>query len=126
MPPANAIWDEELQLAGAQVIELPATDNRACCDSSLKMTGLLEQAGFTTAKAWSESLEHRWRPEGHFDYHVRSTSRLRLLSLNAADRDDCLRRIRARLSSSDPDQYLYRGDVFMATAVKSDHAGDEQ
>src|SRR5207247_11037717 len=43
-PAASAIWDDELQAAGAQVIQLPAVDNRACCDSTPKMTTLLEQA----------------------------------------------------------------------------------
>jgi hypothetical protein len=123
MPPANAIWDEELQLAGAQVIELPATDNRACCDSSLKMTGLLEQAGFVEAKVWSETIEHRWRPDDHFDYQIHSTSRLRLQSLDAQDREACIGRVRERLSRADHQQYVYRGEVFIATAVKS---GDEQ
>ncbi len=60
--PANAIWDDELQAAGARMIELPAVDNRACCDSAQKMTTLLGQAGFASIKVWSESIEHRWRP----------------------------------------------------------------
>jgi ubiquinone/menaquinone biosynthesis C-methylase UbiE len=119
VPLANAIWDEELQVAGAQVLELPATDNRACCDSPLKMTSLLEQAGFVSIKVWGESIEHRWRPDEYFDYQVRSTSRLRLQSLSATDREACLSRVRERLSSANDDQYLYRGEVFMATAVKA-------
>ncbi len=100
MPPANAIWDEELQVAGAQVIDLPAVDNRACCDGPQKMTALLEQAGFVSIKVWTESLEHRWRPEDHFDYQQGSTSRVRLQSLDAEDRETCLRRIRDRLSGA--------------------------
>jgi len=31
-----------------------------------------------------------------------------------------LRRVRDRLSGADDEQYLYRGEVFMATAVKAD------
>ncbi|OLC65201.1 MAG: hypothetical protein AUI42_02875 [Actinobacteria bacterium 13_1_40CM_2_65_8] len=126
MAPANAIWDDELQAAGAQMVELPAVDNRACCDSARKMTALLGQAGFVSIKVWSESIEHRWRPEDHFDYQVRSTSRLRLLSLTETDRGACLDRIRRRLSSADGDQYVYRGNVFIATAVKADHPSDNQ
>ncbi len=119
VPPANAIWDDELQAAGAQVLELPATDNRACCDSAEKMTTLLEQAGFVSIEVWSEAIEHRWRPEDYFDYQVRSTSRLRLLSLTATDREACLHRVRRRLSGADDKQYVYRGEVFIATAVKA-------
>lgn len=119
MPSANAIWEEELQAAGAQVLELPATDNRACCDNTQKMTALLEEASFDSIKVWTESIKHRWRSEDHFDYQVRSTSRLRLASLSAADREAAFRRIRARLSRADDKQYVYRGEVFIATAVNA-------
>lgn len=117
VPRANAVWDDELQASRAQVIELPAVDNRACCDSTQKITKLLEQSGFVSIKVWSESIEHRWRPEDHFDYQMRSNSRLRLLSLSATDREACVRRIRGQLSGADDEQYVYRGEVFMATAV---------
>jgi ubiquinone/menaquinone biosynthesis C-methylase UbiE len=123
MPPANAIWDDVLQSAGAQIFELPAVDNRACCDSAHKMTALLEKAGFVSIKVRSESIEHRWRPEDHFDYQMRSTLRLRLQSLDVEDREACLRRVRDRLAGADGEQYLYRGEVFMATAVKAHHSG---
>lgn len=120
MPPANAIWDDELQAAGAQIFKLPAVDNHACCDNTQKMTALLEKAGFVSINVWSESIEHRWRPDDHFEYQVGSTSRLRLQSLEVMDREACLRRVRARLSGGDGEQYVYRGEVFMATAVKAD------
>jgi ubiquinone/menaquinone biosynthesis C-methylase UbiE len=119
--PASAIWDDELQAAGAQVIPLPAVDNRACCDSTQKMATLLEQVGFVSIKVWTESIEHRWRPEDHFDYQVHMNSRLRLQSLEVQDREVCLREIRDRLSGANDEQYVYRGEVFMATAVKPDH-----
>ena len=54
VPMANAVWDEELEAAGACVLELPATDNRACCDSAEKLTALLEQAGFIVTRVWLE------------------------------------------------------------------------
>jgi len=123
VPMANAIWDEELEAAGAHYLELPATDNRACCDSAQKMTTLLGQAGFVSIKVWSESIEHRWRPEDHFDYQVGSTSRLRLQSLDVENRKACLRRVRDRLSGAEDEQYVYRGEVFVATAVKAGSSG---
>jgi len=120
-PPASAIWDEELQAAGAQVIGLPAVDNRTCCDSTQKMTTLLEQAGFVSIKVWTETIQHRWRSEDHFDYQIRMSSRLRLQSLDVDDREACLRRVRDRLSDADDTQFVYHGEVFMATAFKADH-----
>jgi len=103
-PQANAIWDEELELSGARVLELPVTDNRGCCDVS--------------PEVWTESLEHLWLPEDHIAYQVGSTSRLRLQSLDDVERHDCLGRVRDRLSHVDTEGYTYRGQVVMATAVK--------
>lgn len=126
MPPANAIWDEELQAAGAQVVELPAVDNRTCCDSTEKITRLLERAGFVSIRVWTESIEHRWQPAAHFDYQVGSTSRLRLESLDIEDREACLSRIRDRLSGANKEQYVYRGEVIMAMAAKARHSATSQ
>ena len=123
VPMANAVWDEELEAAGARVLELPATDNRACCDSAHKVTSLLEQAGFGVARVWSESIEYRWRPEDYFEHQTRSTSRLRLLSLDEGDREACLRRIRDRLAGSGEEHYVYRGEVVMAIAQKAAGGG---
>ncbi|GAC1476578.1 MAG: hypothetical protein PVSMB3_20500 [Candidatus Dormibacteraceae bacterium] len=123
LPPANKIWDEELKAAGARVLELPAADNRACCDSPEKVTALLEQTGFILTRVWSESLEYRWRPEDHFEYQTRSSSRLLLESLAAPERETCLRRLRVRLSDLHDGQYVYQGEVVMATARKGAGAG---
>ena len=123
IPMVSAIWDEELEGAGAHYLELPATDNRACCDDAEKVTALFEQTGFSVTRVWSETIEYRWRPEDYFDYQMRSTSRLRLLSLDHGDREACLRRIRRRLSGSDDEQYVYSGDVIMAIARKADAGG---
>ena len=123
VPTANAVWDEELEAVGARFLELPATDNRTCCDNTEKVTALFHQTGFIVTRVWSEAIEYRWRPEDYFDYQMRSTSRLRLLSLDEADREACLGRIRKRLSGSDDQQYAYAGDVVMAIARKVDAGG---
>ena len=82
------------------------------------MTALLEQSGFILTRVWSESIEHRWRPEDHFDYQVGSTSRLRMQALSSGDRDACLERVRGRLARADEGQYVFRGQVVMALATK--------
>lgn len=123
-PLASAVWDDELQAAGAEVLGLPAVDNRACCDSVQKVTALLEDAGFVSIKVWTESIEHRWQPEEHFEYQVRMNARLRLQSLDVEHREACLRRVRARLSGAGDEQFVYRGEVFIATAVKEDQPTD--
>jgi hypothetical protein len=118
-PAAGTVWDEELEAAGAHFIELPATDNRECCDDGAKVTDLLEQSGFGATRVWSEAIEHRWQPDDYFEYQMRSTSRLRLLSLDEDDRETCLGRIRKRLSATDDEQYTYSGEVIMAIARKA-------
>src|SRR5260370_3769941 len=128
VPMANAVWDEELEAAGARVLELPATDNRACCDDAAKVTLLLEQAGFGVTRVWSDSFEYPWRPEDYFEHQTRSTSRLRLLSLDDSDREACLRRIRERLAGAGDEDYVYSGEVVMAIAQKTavgGHTGRE-
>jgi hypothetical protein len=118
-PRANTIWDQELEVAGARVLELPATDNQMCCDSPDKVATLLERAGFVSTNAWIESLEYMWRPADHLEYHVGSSSRLRLQTLSSSARYACMARIRHRLSRAGADDYVHRGDIVMATALKN-------
>jgi hypothetical protein len=82
------------------------------------MTALLSQAGFGAITTWTESLEHRWRASDHFEYQLRSTSRVRLQSLLVRDRETCLGRVKHRLVGVDEDHYTFRGDVVMALASK--------
>jgi ubiquinone/menaquinone biosynthesis C-methylase UbiE len=117
-PDADEIWEEELTRSGAETFRLPATANRACCDSGPKMRDLLEVAGFTSISTWSETLQHRWPPSDHFEYHVLVSSRSRLESLNSAARAACLVSIRRRLEGCPDEAYVYTGDVIMATARK--------
>ena len=122
LPAAEAIWDEELDASGARVLELPAVDNRGCCNTQEKVAALLARAGFGSTRTWTESLHHQWRAEDFFEYQLRSGSRVRLLSLPRGERDRCMKRVRDRLSGQGEDQYVFRGEVVMATAVKADIA----
>ena len=51
-------------------------------------------------------------------FHVRSTAWVRLQSLDSGHPEDCLRRVRDRLSGLDEDGYIIRGAVVVATAAK--------
>ena len=118
-PLADAIWHEELDASGASVLELPAVDNRGCCNSTEKVAGLLADAGLDSVHTWTEPIHHQWRPDDHFEYQMLSGSRLRLLALAPDERDHCVGRVRDRLSGQGNDQYVFRGEVVMATAVKA-------
>lgn len=118
-PRVDAIWERQLDAAGAASFPLPATDNLAICDTETKMGDLFTAAGFTTTRAWSERLVHRWRPEDHFEHQRLVVSRARLDSLDTTARHSCLRAIRAQLHGADPDDdYVYTGDVILSTAEK--------
>jgi ubiquinone/menaquinone biosynthesis C-methylase UbiE len=118
LPQASAIWDEEVTAAGAQIIELPAVENRSCCDSRAKVTSLLKGAGFTGIKTWIEEIVHAWRPEDHFEYQVHSSWREEIDSLSPNARRNCLSRMRKRVCGLDSDQYIFRGSVVVAIARK--------
>jgi ubiquinone/menaquinone biosynthesis C-methylase UbiE len=118
VPGANLVWDRELEAAGATTVTLPAIDNKSSTNSPAKMKTLLEQAGYESVKAWAEPLEHQWRPDVHFEYLERSTAQARLGSLHPGAREDCLQRIRDRLSGAGADQFVFRSEVVLATAVK--------
>jgi ubiquinone/menaquinone biosynthesis C-methylase UbiE len=124
MPLVDAIWDEELDASGASVLELPAVDNRGCCNRTEKVAALLAGAGLDSVRAWTEPIHHQWRPDDHFEYQMLSGSRLRLLSLALDERDRCVGRVRDRLSGRSEDQYVFRGEVVMATAIKATVVGD--
>lgn len=116
---ASLIWDEELAAAGAQAVELPATNNRSSSDSVEKVAALLERTGFDTSEVWTESLEHLWPARDHLAWHLAGISGVRLQSMAPADRDLCISRIRARLAAIDDSGYTFHGEVVLATAVKA-------
>jgi ubiquinone/menaquinone biosynthesis C-methylase UbiE len=117
-PQVDAIWDETLMQMGAKALQPTATENRTCCDSESKVAALLEQAGFSGSRVWREPLMRRWDPELHFEHQVLATARTRLESLHADRRARCLEQLHARLQVATPDDYVYEGDVILATAAK--------
>jgi SAM-dependent methyltransferase len=116
LPAAHAVWDEELKSAGAVVQTLSATDQAAHFDAPAKLSTFLEEADFVSVRTWSETFEHRWSPDGHFHYQLRSKARLRLESLNEDARAVCLRRIRKRLRALRRDDYRYSPVVIFGIA----------
>ena len=118
-PPANTIWDQELKAAGAIAVELPAVDNDAACDSPEKLRDLLEGAGFGVDEIWSDEVVHDWPPADHLEWHLQSTSRVRLESLDPETRKSCLQKVVERLPAVGSGGYRFRGGVLLATATKA-------
>lgn len=117
-PPANKIWDEQLTAAGARALELPAVDTCDASDTPEKLSALLTAAGYEVVSVRSERIEHRWAADDHYDWHLQSTSRVRLASLPPDAREGCLELVRQRLAGRGDDQYLFRGEVLLALASK--------
>jgi ubiquinone/menaquinone biosynthesis C-methylase UbiE len=117
-PDANAVWQEELDAAGAPALALPAVDSRAATDSESKMAQLFTAAGLTPVDAWTETLVHRWAPEVHFEHQLLVASRSRLEALDQGARERCLGAIRTRVASMGAAAFVFEGDVVSATAVK--------
>jgi O-methyltransferase/aklanonic acid methyltransferase len=117
-PEVDAVWTEELDRAGASTFPLPAVDNRGSCDTEEKVSSLLSCAGFVSIETWTEQLRHCWRPHDRYEYQLCVTSRLRVESLPEGARGECLERIRRRLATATPHDYVHEGEVILATATK--------
>lgn len=118
-PPANSVWDEELTAAGAQTLQLPAVDNAASCDTPEKLRGLFDRAGLTTTEIHRETIEHQWAPADHFEWHLSSTSRVRLQSLDEASRQACVGRVRDRLAGAPAGDFIFRAGPLLAVAARN-------
>ena len=118
-PSANAIWDEELTAAGARALQLPAVDTCDASDSPEKLSALLTAAGFEVDRVRTERIEHRWARQAHFEWHLQSTSRVRVASLPPDLREGCLARVRQRLEDLADEEFVFRGGVLLAVASKA-------
>ncbi len=93
-------------------------ENQTSCDTEAKVTALLDGAGFAAIKTWTRAVMHHWRPLDHFEYQQHYAWRDEIESLPRPARDDCLSRVRNRLTGVDGGGYVYRGKVVVATAAR--------
>jgi ubiquinone/menaquinone biosynthesis C-methylase UbiE len=120
--PATKIWDEELDFHDAPPLDAEKSLTRhELVDSPEKMESLLQKAGFASVRTWQEPIEHMIDAE-HLT-RLRTSlgrSRPRYDGLDSKQRGSFLARVRQRLSSLPPDEFLARGVVVYAMGVRSE------
>jgi SAM-dependent methyltransferase len=115
--PLLEIWNEELDAHGAGPDPMPAAvEQHAVVDAPVKISALLEAAGFAGIRVWSARSEYRWDPEHLFEARQGFAMKRRLLTLTPNVRAACLVRIRERLSHVPSDALVSRPEVVFATA----------
>ena len=115
--PLLEIWTEELDAHGAGPDPMPAAvEQHAAVDTPVKVSALLESAGFAEIRAWSARPEYRWDPQHLFEARQGFGMKRRLLTLAPDIRAACLARIRERLDRAPSDALVSRPEVVFATA----------
>jgi SAM-dependent methyltransferase len=121
---ASTVWDEELAVCGAGPDSWNAPDRDDLMDTPEKLAALLGEAGFAPVEVWSERFAHRWEPETLIAQRAGWGSyERRLATLDPAARGPCLARIRERLATLSPDDFVYRPEIIFAVGR---HRADEK
>jgi ubiquinone/menaquinone biosynthesis C-methylase UbiE len=118
--PANAarVFEDVMNELGVPI--LPAHGNHSELDSPDAIASLLQHAGFTPQKVWTESIAHSFEPDGLVALRMGSGgSGARLAAANTETRDAVLREARQRLASLGPDDYVFTGEVVCAVAQRT-------
>jgi ubiquinone/menaquinone biosynthesis C-methylase UbiE len=112
--PAERIWTEELDRAGAAPAEpVPRTDEQM--NEPGKLSGLLREAGFAEVRAVAEPFEWAADADGFLRrYTGMGASALRYGSLSEEARRTLMGRVRERLETLDPTDLVLRDEVVMA------------
>src|SRR2546426_1178662 len=86
-----------------------------------KFVGLIQEAGFTSIRIWSERFAHQWTLDGLLALQLGCGMAARRLSgLTALKRRRLLQRVEARLSRLTQDELVYEPEVLYAVAHRPD------
>ena len=109
---ADRIWVECLDAHGARPNDPDVTARHDAVDTPSKMEALLNGAGFTVARSWSEELVDRFDMERLLRLKTNlGSSKPRFDSLEPAAREACLDAARGRMVALTPDDFVARGRV---------------
>ena len=116
--PAVNVWNEELDAHGAVTGEsLGRIAHHELMDSPEKVLGLLESAGFVSARAKVQRFAHRMEPDQFIGLRQGvGGNRQRLESLDEDTRGRCVARARERLSKLSADDFTLRFPIILASA----------
>lgn len=115
--PALQVWRDELDRHGAPP-DAPLVGNHDVVNTPDKLGGLLRDAGFAEVEVDEVPWEYHPSLDQFVEQHVElgHTSR-RLSGLPPDARAEFLRAVRGRLASLDPDDFLHRHVIVLATAT---------
>jgi SAM-dependent methyltransferase len=119
--PGSSIWKEELDREEANADPRdPRVMQHAAMNSREKLERLLDDAGFASARVWSEDVAHRWTPHELLELQVGcGMPARRLASLSSEPRERCISRVRSRLERLSRVELEYRAEVLFAVAGRS-------
>ncbi|MGH2700007.1 MAG: class I SAM-dependent methyltransferase [Actinomycetota bacterium] len=111
------VWNEQLDTVGAA----PAEERFArhdLVDTTDKMQGLLERAGFVSVRSWTQPFEHRQSLDDFLAHRTgHGSSKRRLDSLDARAQRVCIEQVRSRLQTLAPEDFTDRAEVVFSTAT---------
>lgn len=114
---AQKLWDEALTDSGAPPLRPRRSD--VGLDSVEAVGELVQSAGFTPTRVWTEGLSKQWDPESFFALATGSgPSRQRLAELDPAVLTSMLEQVRTRFDRLAPEDFRWEGEVVCAVAVK--------
>jgi SAM-dependent methyltransferase len=119
--PGSEIWTRELDRHGALSDAKPDAAKRdTLMDTTEKLAGLIEDAGFKVSRVWMERPERRWTAPELLELTSRygATSR-RLGTLDPARRMQCLASVGAVLAALPTEELVYRPEMLLTVAVRS-------
>lgn len=118
--PGGAIWAEELDRAQAAPDPRdPSVMRQSWMDTTSKLTGLLQQAGFDSDRVWSLRFVHAWTVD-----KLLATQTLcglasrRLESLSAGAQRECTDRVRTRFQQLSAGELEYHTQVIYGIAQR--------
>jgi SAM-dependent methyltransferase len=116
---ALQVWNEELEALGVDLSD-EGFAHHELVDDPKKVAELLKRAGFVSIRAWTRPFEHR-QSLGEFLTHRtgHGASNRRFHSLTLEDQAICLERVRSRLETLSPKDFIDRDEVVFAVARRS-------
>lgn len=116
--PASRVWNEELDAHGAVPgASLGRIARHDLMDSPQKVEGLLEAAGFVSARTVVQEFAHRVDLEEFVRLRIEvGGTRQRLALLDEDTRRKCVARARERLSELPADDFVLRMPIILASA----------
>lgn len=117
--PGMAIWTRELDRVGAPPDPRdPTVNQRDLMDTPDKLTALVSDAGFSSARVWSMQCAHRWTVERLLANQVNCGAPMRRLEQMSPDiQRSCEARVRRALEALTEDELLYQPEVLFCVAT---------